>query len=705
MPNIVGYQDTDDPAWIQVQFDDGSGMHVQDPTGSYRQEVDAISSKLGFQKPDTMAGATADNSALPFSSVGTGAPLPDNSGGLNEIANRLDAGKAGHRQTLFQPNTGQPEPPPVPAVGDLQAEPGPLVPLGAGTGDMLTPADQARLKDPSDLAALRNGLGQVSRAGGGSLSMLGGNRLAMPAAPDGVPGPLAGNRLAMPAPGDMGPPAPPAPTMLNAPGADDRAALAASEREHQHGLAAQQSRQQAEAERARAAREAYVAPGAPGPMLSMTPGTGPQVTTQDTRTTSGLDKASRAKIDAANANAINAGTDAARADNDARSQQVVADWYRLTDEQRTQLAQQHVHEQQERDLNQRITDNAKQMEADLSRKVDPSQAFAGDAGWYAFMAGFGDSLQNFGAALAGRGPVANPGATIDRIINRSVELQTAQKAADLKKGTITADQLNADRETIRARLLTVGKQLAETKLGKAKDEGEMFSLKAAIKDIDAKRAQAIAEAAKATATQEQNAHSRSVAPGTPASLSMFGAEKPQWDDVKSHYEKQAGADQVDRGASRAEKALGITWDERANNGTGGYIDKNGKIVNADDFDVPGATTIGATPKFLAGETGREVQGALEDLAAGGAKIKDPVGAVSDKSIIAEKDAMAANTDAGVVRALERTRRNLRSMRGGIDSAYSPGVVNASRLRRQQEDGRQNNLPGLPKTRAPRPDEL
>jgi hypothetical protein len=175
--------------------------------------------------------------------------------------------------------------------------------------------------------------------------------------------------------------------------------------------------------------------------------------------------------------------------------------------------------------------------------------------------------------------------------------------------------------------------------------------------------------------------------------------------VEAHSQRQAGAEQVERGVGRLEKAAGWTWDEKANSGAGGYIGKDGKVITEDSADVSGTSVFGSTPGFLAGEVGRETKGALDDMAAGGAKIKDPVGAVSDKSIDAERDAMAANTDQCVQRAAIRTRRNRRRMKAAIDAAYSPGVINASRLRRQQEGEHHNNQAGLPPSRAARPDEL
>lgn len=686
MPNIAGYSETSDPAWIQVQFDDGSSQHVQDPTGTYRREVDEVASKLGFKRPDPMAGAVAG--------PGGGDMLAGNSLAMPATA-PISPTEAAPMQVSAADRAVLEGKAPVPAPS------------------MVSPAEQRALApNPADLAGLRRGLGETSHAGGGSIEgvTLEGNRLAMPAPSLGQP--LAGNQLAMPAPGDAPPlPSPTAPVLdLNALPPVDRGglrqSLAAQESAHQNELMAAQSQQDAAAERARQAAVAASREGtAQGPTMFMAPGTGPQTTTESSRSSSGLTGADRAKVDAANLGAIDANERARQAQTEAQTQQVNAEWGRLTLEQKQKLAEKALLDQQEAAFNQRIKDNHQRLEADLSRKVDPGQAFKGDAEAYAFMAGLGDSLQNFGAALAGRGPVANPGETINRIINRSVQQQTEQKEQDFRRGQITADQLLADRQTIRARQLTVGQQLTDNMLSKERNQARRAELQGASKFIASEKAAAIAAAAAATARHETLTESRQTAPGTPGAVTMFNGEKPDWNAVEAHSQRQAGAEQVERGVGRLEKAAGWTWDEKANNGAGGYIGKDGKVVSEDSADVSGTSVFGATPSFLAGEMGRETKGALDDMAAGGAKIKDPVGAVSDKSIDAERDAMAAGTDQGVLRAAIRTRRNLRSMKAGIDAAYSPGVVNASRLRRNQETQFQTSQPGLPPSRAPRPGEL
>jgi hypothetical protein len=154
---------------------------------------------------------------------------------------------------------------------------------------------------------------------------------------------------------------------------------------------------------------------------------------------------------------------------------------------------------------------------------------------------------------------------------------------------------------------------------------------------------------------------------------------------------------------RLEKAAGWTWDEKGNNGAGGYVGPDGKPITPNDVDTPGVSLFGS--RFKTGEGSRELQGALDDMAAGGAKVKDPIGAVSDKSVAAETEAMAARTDEGILRAAERTRRNLRGMKAGIDAGFSPGVVNASRYRRAAETDFRNSQPGLPRSRAATSEDL
>lgn len=436
--------------------------------------------------------------------------------------------------------------------------------------------------------------------------------------------------------------------------------------------------------------------GAKGYQLGVVAGTGPQVTTTHTTQSGGLAPEDRKRVDAANQSAVEAQHEADQAALRARTEQVNTEWNRLSEQEKSKLAEETQRKAQEADFTQKVDAQTRKLEDIASRPIDPSKAFAGDAGYYAFMAGFGDSIQNFGAALAGRGPVANPGKTIDNMIERSVQLQTQQQEQEFKAGRLTADQLEAERSYVRVQLQTVGKQLADTQLQRANNEQEKIGLTAMSAKMEADRKASIAKNAAATARTQQISDTTQKAPGAPGGVSLFLGEKPDWDAVKAHSEKQAGADQVERGVGRLEKAAGWTWDEKGNNGAGGYVGADGKPVTADSADPSGVSVFGH--RFTTGEGARELNGALEDMAAGGAKVKDPIGAVSDKSVAAEKDAMAAHTDEGILRAAERTRRNLRGMKAGVDSGFSPGVVNASRYRRSAETEFRNNQPGLPRSR-------
>lgn len=553
------------------------------------------------------------------------------------------------------------------------------------------------------------------------LQPLAGNPLALPVpgaappVPAPVPQPLAANPLAMPVPAPapvvgtpeaLAAPGQPfvakAPTLI-APSPDQARELKRQEGAHQRELGAGLSQQKVQEERdAQARADAEQAEGARPYQLVQTPGTG-GVSASTTTQTGGLHPEDRKRIDAANQDAVEAQHQADQAALQARTEQVNAEWNRLTDAEKQKLAEQAALKAQEADFTAKVDAQSRKLEDITARPIDPSQAFGGGAGWYAFMAGFGDSIANFGAALAGRGPVANPGATIDRMIERSVALQTQQIEQEFKAGRLTADQLNAERDFIRAQLSTVGKQLADTQLQRAQTEQENLGLRAMRDKFEADRKAAIARNAAATARTQQTSTTVQQAPGTPGGVSLFMGEKPDWDAVKAHSERQSGADMMERGVSRAEKQNGWTWDEKANNGAGGYIGKDGKPVTVDEADPDGVSVGGV--RFSAGEGGRELDGALDDIASGQAKLDDPVGAVSDKSIEAKRKSMNAGSDAGVLRAMERVRRNLRGMRASADAAFSPGVVNASRYRRSAETEFRNNQPGLPRSRAATAEDL
>lgn len=554
------------------------------------------------------------------------------------------------------------------------------------------------------------------------LQPLAGNPLALPlpgAAPPSpapaMPQPLAGNPLAMPAP--AAPPGAP-PEMLAAPGQpfvpqpltilqnptpEQKAELARQDAGMRREVTAQVRQQKVQEEReAQARADAAQAEGARPYQLVQTPGTD-GVSSSTTTQTAGLHPEDRKRIDAANQAAVDAQYEADQAALQARTEQVNAEWNRLTEVEKQKLAEKAALDAKEADFTSKVDAQTRKLEEITSRPIDPSQAFAGGAGWYAFMAGFGDAIANFGAAIAGRSPVANPGATIDRMIERSVMLQTQQKEQDFKQGRISADQLNAEREFIRAQLSTVGKQLADTQLQRAQTEEENLGLRAMRDKFEADRKAAIAKNAAATARTQQVSTTLQRTPGSPGGVSMFLGEKPDWDAVKAHSERQSGADMMERGVSRAEKANGWTWDEKANNGAGGYIGKDGRPVTVDEAD-PDGISIGGV-RFSMGEGGRELDGALDDIASGQAKLDDPVGAVSDKSIEAKRSSMNAGSDAGILRAMERVRRNLRGMRASADAAFSPGVVNASRYRRSAETEFRNNQPGLPRSRPATAEDL
>jgi len=446
------------------------------------------------------------------------------------------------------------------------------------------------------------------------------------------------------------------------------------------------------------------------PRYTQQSGTGPGVATTNQYTSQGLTKEDRAKVDAANEAAVQKAEQADKEELLARSHQFLSDWQRLGETAKKQIVEKQALDEQETFYNERLNKQYAKLDADAARPIDPSEAFAGDAGAYAFMAGFGDAIQNFGAALAGRGPVADPSARIEGIINRSVRLQTEQKQADLEAGKISANRLEADREHVRFKLATVGKQMADNELERAQTREQYMALGALKKKMEAIQADARAKNAKATAREDSSVRTQQTTPGTAGGQVDYFLGEDQtknggWKAVEAHGARQAGGDQIDNAVRRFERATGYVWDPQALSGAGAFKDGNGKVVSADKADVPGVTGLGQNFKILSGEMGREVQGALGDLAAGRAKIADPVGAVSDKSIDAQTKQMAAGTDEGAFRAMESAARQLKGMRTKVDSESSPGVVNASRLRRQEEKGFQATRPGLPSSRVATPDDL
>ncbi len=650
MANLKGYTTLDNPEWIALDFDDGTQSHaIQDPTGEYRAEVKTIAQKImGTPPPSAMAGALAENSPVapeaPLLSVG--APPAAT---MNPLVMRSD----GDRGAI------------VAAVGDGSA-PAPITPLAAPRefGGVQVVGGAARpgmpLADvvPTPPRAPGPVTGDAAQAIGGALASQG--------APEFAPAPVRSLVAPRPVAGAT-------------PVSDERGG--------------------------------YGGGGDPyAPRYTQAPGTGPGVATSDVYSTQGLTKADRAKVDAANEAAVQKAEQADKEDLLARSHAFLSDWQRLDETAKKQLVEKNALDEQEKFYNQRLENQYAKLDADAARKIDPSEAFAGDAGAYAFMAGFGDALQNFGSSLAGRGPVADPAARIEGIINRSVRLQTEQKQADLEAGKISANRLEADREHVRFKLATVGKQMADTELERAHTKEEYFALGAMKKKMEAIQADARAKNAAATARQESSQRTTQTTPATAGGAVDYFLGEDQtknggWKAVEGLKARHAGGDQIETAAQRFQQATGYTWDPRALNGAGAFKDANGKVVSADKADVPGVTAIGRNFKFASGEMGREVQGALGDLAAGRAKIADPVGAVSDKSIAAQEQQMAAGTDEGAFRVMENSLRSLQKMRADADAAASPGVVNASRLRRQEERGFQTSRPGLPTSRAATPEEL
>lgn len=220
------------------------------------------------------------------------------------------------------------------------------------------------------------------------------------------------------------------------------------------------------------------------------------------RQTSGIASEDAARVEAAQGEAEDAGREANDQDFANKATQYWMEFGRLREDEKGKLAQQSVLQEKQARFDQRVTAQIKRLEDVQSRPIDPSQAFAGDAGWYAFMAAFGDSVQNFGAAIAGRGPVADPGERINQMIERSVRLQTAQKQADFEAGKITAAQLEAEREEVRSNLATVGKQLAETQLSLRQTEQAYAGLGAIRSHFDAMAADGRAKSAQALARTE-----------------------------------------------------------------------------------------------------------------------------------------------------------------------------------------------------------
>lgn len=227
-----------------------------------------------------------------------------------------------------------------------------------------------------------------------------------------------------------------------------------------------------------------------------------QKTENTQRSSTGIADADRPGVQAANEASVKAAETANESDFAARANQLWSEWGRLSEQEKRKIAERSALQEQERKYDEALSRAYRKYDEDAMRPIDPAQAFAGEKGWYAFMAGFGDVLRNVGAALAGRGPVADPGATIDGLVERSVNLQMAQKEQDLKAGRLNIDRFTADRETVRHRLGVVLSQLAQNELNKAHTQQEYQALGALKAKGDAIVADARAKGAAALARQE-----------------------------------------------------------------------------------------------------------------------------------------------------------------------------------------------------------
>jgi hypothetical protein len=359
MPNLTGYEETDNPGWINVKFDDGTSQHVNDPTGMFRGQISEVAAKLN----------PTPTAAPPIAS----APAPD------------------------------PEPafvaPPQPQANAIFTPPSPA--------PVATPAPVAPAPAPA---------------------------APVPAAPIAAPPPIAG-----------------------------------------------------------------VAPAAPLAPMKAAPG---MRMSGQRRSVTGLAEEDKQVIDSANADAMGARVEADDAAIQARTNQLQAEWDRLTGDEKSKLAEQQVLKDKEARFTAKLDAQMKRNQEIADVPIDGAKAFDGDAGFYAFMAAMGEAVSDFGRALLGQPARGNPAEVIDRIMQNSIRSQTELKQEQLKQGRITVEQFDAERERIRLGITTVGKQLAETQLGKATTEQERLGLGALQKKFTAEQKDAIAKNAMATARQE-----------------------------------------------------------------------------------------------------------------------------------------------------------------------------------------------------------
>lgn len=356
MPNLTGFEETDNPGWINVKFDDGTSQHVNDPTGMFRGQIAEVAAKLN----------PTPTAAPPIAST----PGP-----------------------AF-------EAPPQPAANAI-----------------FTPPSPAPVVTPGPAAA--------------------------PIAPPPAPVPAA--------------PIAAAPVV------------------------------------------AGTAPAAPLAPMKAAPGM--QMSGQR-RSVTGLAEEDKAGIDAANDEAMGARVEADDAALQARTNQLQAEWDRLTNDEKSKLAEQQVLKDKEARFTAKLDAQMKRNQEVADRPIDGAKAFDGDAGFYAFMAAMGEAVSDFGRALLGQPARGNPAEVIDRIMQNSIRQQTELKQEQLKQGRITVEQFDAERERIRLGITTVGKQLAETQLGKATTEQERLGLGALQKKFTAEQKDAMAKNAMATARQE-----------------------------------------------------------------------------------------------------------------------------------------------------------------------------------------------------------
>jgi len=244
--------------------------------------------------------------------------------------------------------------------------------------------------------------------------------------------------------------------------------------------------------------------GAPQPSPLQVTGTTSSWQRQESnqRSSSGIAEADRGKVEAASEDAVRAAEKANSENYVAQATQYWHEFGRLSEQAKKQVAERAVLQEQERAFNGRIEAAYKKYDEDAARPIDPSRAFAGEKRAYAFMAGFGDVLRNVGAALAGKGPVVDPGEVIDSLIEREVNLQMAQKEQDLKAGRMSIDRFTAERETIRHRLGVVLTQMTQNELDRAQNQQAYQALGALKAKGDAIVADARKNGAIALARQE-----------------------------------------------------------------------------------------------------------------------------------------------------------------------------------------------------------